>query len=247
MYTDYVATRWYRAPELLVGDVQYGSAVDVWAIGCVVAEMITGRPLWPGKSDIDQLYRIVQNLGCLTEHFEETFSNNSYFAGLKVPTKENLKSQPLANRFQNKGQGTVEAKLNTLKFLEVTLVINPDNRPGCTSLLDHSLFTATANEDDESWRSVSCRIRWCKGQVLSTRLRADTCTRIGREKSGRGHEVVLCLLCLALICSWCFGVTSNDGHRDKFERDFKQLVLPFKHEETRSRKKVFLAQHCMHH
>lgn len=41
-YTDYVATRWYRAPELLVGDTQYGPAVDVWAIGCVFAEV---RPL----------------------------------------------------------------------------------------------------------------------------------------------------------------------------------------------------------
>jgi serine/threonine protein kinase len=38
-YTDYVATRWYRAPELLVGDTQYGPAVDVWAIGCVFAEV----------------------------------------------------------------------------------------------------------------------------------------------------------------------------------------------------------------
>ena len=45
-YTDYVATRWYRAPELLVGDTQYGPPVDVWAIGCVFCEMLTGRPLW---------------------------------------------------------------------------------------------------------------------------------------------------------------------------------------------------------
>ncbi|MBW01599.1 Cyclin-dependent kinase-like 4, partial [Eschrichtius robustus] len=54
-YTDYVATRWYRAPELLVGDTHYGSSVDVWATGCVFAELLTGQPLWPGKSDVDQL------------------------------------------------------------------------------------------------------------------------------------------------------------------------------------------------
>uniref|UniRef100_A0A1I8HN14 cyclin-dependent kinase n=1 Tax=Macrostomum lignano TaxID=282301 RepID=A0A1I8HN14_9PLAT len=53
-YTDYVATRWYRAPELLVGDTQYGPPVDVWAIGCVFAEMLKGIPLWPGRSDLDQ-------------------------------------------------------------------------------------------------------------------------------------------------------------------------------------------------
>jgi len=49
LLTDYVATRWYRAPELLVGDTRYGFQVDVWAIGCVFAEMLTGEPVWPGR------------------------------------------------------------------------------------------------------------------------------------------------------------------------------------------------------
>lgn len=62
-YTDYVATRWYRAPELLVGDTQYGPPVDVWALGCVFAELLDGNPLWPGKSDVDQLYLIRKTLG----------------------------------------------------------------------------------------------------------------------------------------------------------------------------------------
>lgn len=64
-YTDYVATRWYRAPELLVGDTQYGPPVDVWALGCVFAELLHGNPLWPGKSDVDQLYLIRKTLGTL--------------------------------------------------------------------------------------------------------------------------------------------------------------------------------------
>lgn len=64
-YTDYVATRWYRAPELLVGDTQYGPPVDVWAIGCVFAELLTGQAIWPGRSDVDQLYLIRKTLGKL--------------------------------------------------------------------------------------------------------------------------------------------------------------------------------------
>ena len=68
-YTDYVATRWYRAPELLVGDTQYGPPVDIWAIGCVFAELITGQALWPGRSDVDQLYLIRKTLGILTYCF----------------------------------------------------------------------------------------------------------------------------------------------------------------------------------
>lgn len=61
--TEYVATRWYRAPELLVGEPNYGTGVDIWAIGCLFAEMMTGDPLFPGESDIDQLYLIVKLLG----------------------------------------------------------------------------------------------------------------------------------------------------------------------------------------
>lgn len=71
-YTDYVATRWYRSPELLVGDTQYGPPVDTWAIGCVYAELMTGQPLWPGRSDVDQLYLIRKTLGkqllCIWAH-----------------------------------------------------------------------------------------------------------------------------------------------------------------------------------
>jgi len=55
-YTDYVATRWYRGPELLTGDTQYGKPVDIWAIGCMLPEMASGAPLFPGESDIDQLF-----------------------------------------------------------------------------------------------------------------------------------------------------------------------------------------------
>lgn len=61
--TDYVATRWYRAPELLVGDKQYGAPVDIWAIGCVFAELLTNQPLWPGKSEADQLFLIRKTFG----------------------------------------------------------------------------------------------------------------------------------------------------------------------------------------
>lgn len=68
IYTDYVATRWYRAPELLVGDPTYGAPVDIWAVGCVTSELITGEALWPGRSDVDQLFLIKKTLGILFEN-----------------------------------------------------------------------------------------------------------------------------------------------------------------------------------
>lgn len=62
-YTDYVSTRWYRAPEVLLHDTRYGAPIDLWAVGCVVGELYTRRPLFPGNSEIDQLHRICAVLG----------------------------------------------------------------------------------------------------------------------------------------------------------------------------------------
>ncbi|XP_069057804.1 cyclin-dependent kinase-like 3 [Pleurodeles waltl] len=63
IYTDYVATRWYRAPELLLGDSKYGKPVDIWALGCIAVEMASGIAFLPGSSDVDQLYKIVTKVG----------------------------------------------------------------------------------------------------------------------------------------------------------------------------------------
>jgi serine/threonine protein kinase len=56
-YTFEVVTLWYRAPELLLGANRYSTAVDVWSVGCIFSEMATGMPLFPGRSDIDQLFQ----------------------------------------------------------------------------------------------------------------------------------------------------------------------------------------------
>lgn len=64
-YTHTVATRWYRAPELLYGARQYGAAVDVWAAGMALAEALALSPLVPGDSDIDQLGRLIATLGSI--------------------------------------------------------------------------------------------------------------------------------------------------------------------------------------
>ncbi|CCW71144.1 unnamed protein product [Phytomonas sp. Hart1] len=66
-FTDYVSTRWYRAPELLLQDRNYGPPVDIWAAGCIMAELITTRPLFPGSNEVDQLFKIMDVLGSPTE------------------------------------------------------------------------------------------------------------------------------------------------------------------------------------
>eukprot|EP00457_Paulinella_chromatophora_P006637 gb/GEZN01006656.1/.p1 GENE.gb/GEZN01006656.1/~~gb/GEZN01006656.1/.p1 ORF type:complete len:325 (+),score=30.12 gb/GEZN01006656.1/:56-1030(+) len=66
-YTHEVITLWYRAPEILLGVRQYEISVDMWSIACIFVEMATGRPLFPGDSEIDELFRIFRVLGTPTE------------------------------------------------------------------------------------------------------------------------------------------------------------------------------------
>lgn len=63
VYTHEVVTLWYRAPEVLLGGTRYSTPVDVWSIGCIFAEMFTGKPLFHGDSEIDQLFRIFRSMG----------------------------------------------------------------------------------------------------------------------------------------------------------------------------------------
>ncbi|XP_021923664.1 cyclin-dependent kinase 2-like isoform X2 [Zootermopsis nevadensis] len=74
-YTHEVVTLWYRAPEILLGSKFYSTSVDVWSLGCVFAEMLTRRALFPGDSEIDQLFRIFRTLGTPDESVWPGVSN----------------------------------------------------------------------------------------------------------------------------------------------------------------------------
>lgn len=85
-YTDYVSTRWYRAPEVLLHSTRYSSAIDLWAVGCIAAELYTFRPLFPGSSEVDQLFKICSILGTPEKvtkaegiAVEDHFSSLDYF------------------------------------------------------------------------------------------------------------------------------------------------------------------------
>ncbi|XP_072125427.1 cyclin-dependent kinase-like 1 isoform X2 [Mobula birostris] len=129
-YTDYVATRWYRAPELLVGDTQYGPPVDIWAIGCLFAELLCGAPLWPGKSDVDQLYLIRKTLGDLIPRHQQVFSSNQFFNG-----------ETLEMKFANISQ-------NALGLMKGCLQMDPDDRLNCEQLLDLPYFNNPRKEKE---------------------------------------------------------------------------------------------------
>ncbi|KAJ3032330.1 hypothetical protein HDV00_007686 [Rhizophlyctis rosea] len=76
-YTEYVSTRWYRAPEVLLRSTAYSSPIDIWAVGCILAELFTLRPLFPGASEMDQIFKIVSLLGTPLPENASSSSNSS--------------------------------------------------------------------------------------------------------------------------------------------------------------------------
>ncbi|OHT13820.1 protein kinase [Tritrichomonas foetus] len=75
-YTEYVSTRWYRAPECILTSGSYGKEVDVWAAGCMLYELLTTRPLFPGKHELDQIARIHQIVGSPPREMLSQFRKN---------------------------------------------------------------------------------------------------------------------------------------------------------------------------
>jgi protein kinase len=67
-YTDYVSTRWYRAPEVLLQSSSYTAAIDMWAMGAIMAELFTLHPLFPGASETDEIYKICSVIGTPNHH-----------------------------------------------------------------------------------------------------------------------------------------------------------------------------------
>ncbi|KAG7360375.1 serine/threonine protein kinase [Nitzschia inconspicua] len=99
--TNKVITLWYRPPELLLGATQYGTSVDIWSAGCILAELILGRPLFPGKSDMDQLQLIFDTMGTPAKETWTAFSQLKLLRTGEV-TIEKAKRPKLRERYQHK-------------------------------------------------------------------------------------------------------------------------------------------------
>lgn len=125
--TDYVATRWYRAPELLLGSTDYGFGVDMWAIGCIMGEITDGQPIFPGESEVDQLYIIQKVLGPLTSEHIDMFIANPRFSGLKFPDMS--KPETLQKKYVGK------LGKSALQFMQSVLRMHPPDRPTSSQAL----------------------------------------------------------------------------------------------------------------
>lgn len=130
--TDYVATRWYRAPELLLGSTGYGFEVDIWAIGCIMGEITDGQPIFPGETEVDQLYIVQRVLGPLIPAHVDLFTANPRFLGLKFPDMS--KPETLQKKYVGK------LGKSALNFLQSVLRMDPAERPSSEAALAHTYF-----------------------------------------------------------------------------------------------------------
>ncbi|XP_060081900.1 cyclin-dependent kinase 2-like [Ylistrum balloti] len=134
-YTHEVVTLWYRAPEILLGSRFYSTPVDVWSLGGIFAEMITRRPLFPGDSEIDQLFRIFRTLGTPDEN---TWPGVSQMPDYKS-TFPKWPQQCVSNAVPNLlGDG--------LELLQLMLKYEPSQRISAKSALLHPYFSGVCKQ-----------------------------------------------------------------------------------------------------
>ena len=141
--TEYVATRWYRAPELLVQNENYGPAVDVWSVGCILAELLGRKPLFPGRDALQQLQVIVATLGAPTEDDLSMVASDQAAAYVrKVTAKSGGTAVPLDARFP-------AANPKAVALLQRMLVFDPRKRITAAEALESEYLAGFHAVNDE--------------------------------------------------------------------------------------------------
>ena len=126
--TEYVATRWYRAPEIVLGSNRYSKAVDVWSVGCILAELVNGKALFPGKSTLNQVELILEVLGKPSE---------SDLHGLNLESTMNIINSIKLRKEKSFSEYFKTEDRVTLDFLQKTLAFDHRKRMTIEEALEH--------------------------------------------------------------------------------------------------------------
>jgi len=138
--TDYVATRWYRAPEILLGSTKYSKAVDMWSLGCIFAELLTGKPLFPGTSTLNQLNKVLELTG--KPNAEDIEAIQSNLASTMLESMPAIKTKSFKSMFPN-------ASPKALDLLQKLLQFNPNKRITVEEALEHPYVSFFHHPEEE--------------------------------------------------------------------------------------------------
>lgn len=138
--TDYVATRWYRAPEIVLGSCLYSKAVDIWSVGCILGELLLGKAIFPGKSTINQVELIIQLMGK---------PNPKDLESINAATDYSIIESMSAKKKYSFSQFFKGASKEALDFLKRTLVFDPKKRLTAEQALKHPYVKQFHNPEEE--------------------------------------------------------------------------------------------------
>jgi len=138
--TDYVATRWYRAPELLLGSTSYTKGVDQWSVGCILGELLSGKPIFPGTSTMNQLERVIEVTGRPASDDIEA---------VKSPYAATMLEQLTSSRPRKLNEMFPSASKEALDLMKCCLHFNPNKRISAKDGLRHPYVVQFHNPEDE--------------------------------------------------------------------------------------------------
>uniref|UniRef100_UPI003AAD5D8C mitogen-activated protein kinase 12 isoform X2 n=1 Tax=Centroberyx gerrardi TaxID=166262 RepID=UPI003AAD5D8C len=139
--TGYVVTRWYRAPEVILSWMHYTQTVDIWSVGCIMAEMLQGKPLFKGSDHLDQLTEIMKITGTPTQDFISKLQSDD--------AKSYIKSLPKVEKKDLQG---VFSKVNpqAVSVLERMLLLDPESRATAAEALSLPYFSEFREPEEET-------------------------------------------------------------------------------------------------
>eukprot|EP00069_Balaena_mysticetus_P008147 bmy_05849T0 len=139
--TGYVVTRWYRAPEVILSWMRYNQTVDIWSVGCIMAEMLTGKTLFKGKDYLDQLTQILKVTGVPDAEFVQKLNDKA--------AKSYIQSLPQSPK-KDFSQLFPHASPQAADLLEKMLELDVDKRLTASQALSHPFFESCRDPEEET-------------------------------------------------------------------------------------------------
>ncbi|XAR54596.1 Cyclin-dependent kinase [Bertholletia excelsa] len=167
--TSRVVTLWYRAPELLLGATDYGVGIDLWSAGCILAELLAGKPIMPGRTEVEQLHKIFKLCGSPSEE---------YWKKSKLPHATMFKPQQSYKRCI--AETFKDFPPSSLPLIDTLLAIDPAERRTATAALRSEFFTTKPYACDPS--SLP---KYPPSKEMDAKLRDEESRRI--RAAGKSH------------------------------------------------------------
>ena len=168
--TDYIATRWYRAPEILLGSTKYTKGVDMWSVGCILGELMLEKPIFPGSSTMNQLERIVAVVGKPTP--TDIAATNSQFAETMLENLGRVVPKSFAELCPKASPEAIDLMVSLMRF-------NPNERISADDALKHPYVAAFHNARDEP----------CAPHPITISLPDDTRYTVGEYREKLYQEI----------------------------------------------------------